>query len=119
MPKGRVPLPHIDYDIPKAPGFVGIRVFHPEDCQEDVGWATLDPGRPRHTRLIICRPHGRETTVTQSIRIEKSDWKNKRRARKALLEAMKIVKRLGADAVCIDGLSEDDKKRFPDLACED
>lgn len=114
MPKGRVPLPHVDY----AENYVRIRVLHPDECQQD-SFRTIDPGRTGHTQIVICKRKGETTTSNQSLRIENMDWENDEDARNALKKAFDLVRRkYGKIKMCVDGLSEEDKKRFPEFICK-
>ena len=114
MPTGEVPLPHIDY----VGDYIRIRVLHPDEC-EDNSFRTLDPGRPGHTQLVICRIRGEKKTTNQSLRLHKDDWKDYEEARKLIDSAFKSVgKRYGEKyRFCISGLSEYDKERFPEFVC--
>lgn len=50
--------------------FYHFRVEDPSKFQKG-SFRTIDPGVPGHIKLIIGRPHGKKTTRTQSILVEK------------------------------------------------
>jgi len=111
MPDKKVKLPYVDY----TKNFTRIRVLHPEQCMRK-SFRTLMVGMFGKFKVVKCEPVDSLLGKfrTQTILVPSDRWeKDDEFARENLVLAMSTFD----TKVCIGGLSEEDKKRFPEISC--